>query len=214
MKLWPVAHFFSLTFGIREHTKHCSMSFLYSSTRKDMLQCFVCSPIPKVSEKKWATGRSFIRKEITTYRIGTLVDKKGNMGGGRLSKIADFETTYRISSYSFHGNYSFLDLEIQRSQYIKVRKLFKGANYSRAETIWGNTVSRLAAAIECNLSEEWSMEQTMITFINCCHSESISQTSCNKIWKKRVMNSKSVQSNYPFVFLTFHPNLLIFQKHY
>ena len=38
-----------------------------------MLQCFVCSPIPKVSEKKWATGQSFIRKEITTYRIGTLV---------------------------------------------------------------------------------------------------------------------------------------------
>ena len=37
-----------------------------------MLQCFVCSPIPKVSEKKWATGQSFIRKEITTYRIGTL----------------------------------------------------------------------------------------------------------------------------------------------
>ena len=28
----------------------------------------------------------------------------------------------------------------QRSQYIKVRKLFKGGNYSRAETIWGNTV--------------------------------------------------------------------------
>ena len=37
-----------------------------------MLQCFVCSPIPKVSEKKGATGQSFIRKEITSYRIGTL----------------------------------------------------------------------------------------------------------------------------------------------
>ena len=72
MKLWLVAHFFLLTFGIEEHTKHCSMSFLYSSTRNDMLQCFVCSPIPKVSEKKWATGQSFIRKEITSYRIGTL----------------------------------------------------------------------------------------------------------------------------------------------
>jgi hypothetical protein len=34
---------------------------------------FVCSPISKVSAKKWATGQSFIRKEITTYRIGTLV---------------------------------------------------------------------------------------------------------------------------------------------
>ena len=48
------------------------MSFLYSSTRNDMLQCFVCSPIPKVSGKKWATGQSVIRKEITSYRIGTL----------------------------------------------------------------------------------------------------------------------------------------------
>ena len=38
-----------------------------------MLQCFVCSPIPKVSEKKGATGQSFIWKEITTYRIGTLI---------------------------------------------------------------------------------------------------------------------------------------------
>ena len=38
-----------------------------------MLQCFVCSLIPKVSEEKGATGQSFIRKEITTCRIGTLV---------------------------------------------------------------------------------------------------------------------------------------------
>ena len=51
---------------------------------------------------------------------------------------------YRISSYSFRGNYSFLSLEIQRSQYIRPkvtvhkcaetiqgRKLFKGGNYSR-----------------------------------------------------------------------------------
>ena len=50
--------------------------------------------------------------------------------------------TYRISSYSFRGNYSFLNLEIQRSQYIRPkvtvhkgaetiqgRKLFKGGNY-------------------------------------------------------------------------------------
>ena len=30
---------------------------------------------PKVSEKKGATCQSFIRKEITTYRIGTLVEQ-------------------------------------------------------------------------------------------------------------------------------------------
>ena len=50
------------------------MSFLYSSTRNDMLQCFVCSPIPKVSEKKGATSQSFILKEITTCRIGAFVN--------------------------------------------------------------------------------------------------------------------------------------------
>ena len=48
-----------------------------------------------------------------------------------------FLCTYRISANSFRGNYSFLNLEIQRSQYVrpKVRKLFKGGTYSRAETI-------------------------------------------------------------------------------
>ena len=56
---------------------------------------------------------------------------------------------YRISSYSFRGNYSFLNLEIQRSQCImpKVtvhkggetiqgRKLFKGGNYMRKYVIY------------------------------------------------------------------------------
>ena len=51
---------------------------------------------------------------------------------------------YCISSYSFRGNYSFLNVEIQRSQYIRPkvtvhkgaetiqgRKLFKGGNYMR-----------------------------------------------------------------------------------
>ena len=32
-----------------------------------------------------------------------------------------------------------------RSQYIKVQKLFKGGNYSRVETICGNTVIRISA---------------------------------------------------------------------
>ena len=55
-----------------------------------------------------------------------------------------FGQTYRISSYSFRWNYSFLNLEIQRSQYLRPkvtvhkcaktiqgRKLFKGGNYMR-----------------------------------------------------------------------------------
>ena len=39
---------------------------------------------------------------------------------------------YRISANSFRGNYSFLETG--------VRQVFKGGNYSRAETIRGNTV--------------------------------------------------------------------------
>ena len=53
-------------------------------------------------------------------------------------------SSYHISSYSFRENYSFLNFEIQRSQYIRPkvtvhkgaetiqgRKLFKGGNYMR-----------------------------------------------------------------------------------
>ena len=66
---------------------------------------------------------------------------------GRLGVIkSDLLKTfkYRISADSFRGNYSFLNLEIQRSQYIRLkvtvhkcaetiqgRKLFKGGKYMR-----------------------------------------------------------------------------------
>ena len=54
---------------------------------------------------------------------------------------------YRISANSFHGNHSFLNLTLctvtfdHSAETIQGRKLFKGGNYSRAETIRGNTVS-------------------------------------------------------------------------
>ena len=69
---------------------------------------------------------------------------------------------YRISSYSFRGNYSFLDsdLEIQRSQYIRPkvtvhicaetiqgRKLFKGGNYMRK---YGTSLCPLNSALSCH----------------------------------------------------------------
>ena len=40
---------------------------------------------------------------------------------------------YRVSSYSFRGNYSFLDLEIQRSEYIRPKVTL----HKCAETIQG-----------------------------------------------------------------------------
>ena len=39
----------------------------------------------------------------------------------------------------------------QRSQYIKVRKLFKGGNYSRAETISGNIYDISAEQMNCTI---------------------------------------------------------------
>ena len=54
------------------------------------------------------------------------------------------KSKYRISANSFRGNYSFLNLTLctvtfGHSTY-RCEKLFKGGNYSRAETIRGNTV--------------------------------------------------------------------------
>ena len=57
---------------------------------------------------------------------------------------------YRISSYSFCGNYSFLNLEIQGSQYIrpkvtvhKCAETIQGRKLFKAETICGNMVFTL-----------------------------------------------------------------------
>ena len=44
------------------------------------------------------------------------------------------------------------------SQYIQVRKLFKGGNYSREKTIWGNTVSQ-CDAIERKPFSDWMNEE-------------------------------------------------------
>ena len=60
-----------------------------------------------------------------------------------MNEILSHFHTYCISANSFCGNYSFLNFEIQRSQYINLRKLFKGGNYSRAKTIWGNTAPNM-----------------------------------------------------------------------
>ena len=72
MRLLAVAHFLSLTFENWGTNKTLQHVISFTAVNQDMLQCFVCSPIPQVSEKKWATAQSFIQKEITTYRIGTL----------------------------------------------------------------------------------------------------------------------------------------------
>ena len=57
----------------------------------------------------------------------------------------DIWFTYRISSFSFRGNYSFFNLEIQRSKYINVRKLFKNGNYIYEEIL--NTIQNWSSSM-------------------------------------------------------------------
>ena len=72
MKLWPVAHFFHslLESGNIQNIAECH--FLYFIKEMTCCNVLYVPPIPKVSEKKWATGQSFIWKEIRSYRISTL----------------------------------------------------------------------------------------------------------------------------------------------
>ena len=59
--------------------------------------------------------------------------------GGPVKQNRNY-SKYRISANSFRGNYSFLNLTLCTcdlwTQYIQVRKLFKGGNYSRKYGIW------------------------------------------------------------------------------
>ena len=68
---------------------------------------------------------------------------------------------YRISLYSFRGNYSFLNLKIVENlsschlfqfftQLTNLFLLFKGGNYLREETIRGNTVSKFVNFLHHN----------------------------------------------------------------
>ena len=66
-------------------------------------------------------------------KVWILLKCRLNWRVNRKKKSCHFsKNEYRISANSFRGNYSFLKVE--------VRKLFKGGNYSRVETIRGNTV--------------------------------------------------------------------------
>ena len=57
--------------------------------------------------------------------------------GWKLLLLSPEHGGYRISSYSFRGNYSFFNLEIQRSQYIRP----KVTVHKCAETIQGQKLN-------------------------------------------------------------------------
>ena len=72
---------------------------------------------------------------------------------------------YRISVNSFRGNYSFLKLALFTVTFdIKVRKLFKVGNYSRAETIRGNNgiLKQFLQRILIEIMKKKSLEHQML----------------------------------------------------
>ena len=84
--------------------------------------------------------------------------------------MTDSVCNYRVSSYSFRGNYSFLDLEIQRSQYIRLKvtvyinvgKLFKCGNYMRKYGTFF-PISGFSAFQSWISSFSWSLGQFFLT---------------------------------------------------
>ena len=79
MQLWPVAHFF----------------FILSSLLGGFAVALLLHP-PKSDDKmkkKWATGQSCIHKEVTSYKIHTLVTmpKSKNSGKVKLGRCQAFE---------------------------------------------------------------------------------------------------------------------------
>ena len=76
-----------------------------------MFCIFPDSLIPKVSAQKWATGQSFIRKEITTYRIGTLTKQTVQIVWIRIVKKLSFENKQPVMVANFFFHFFFRKLE-------------------------------------------------------------------------------------------------------
>ena len=72
MKLWPVALFFIYFWNWGTY-KTLQYAISCTAVKKWHAAMFCMFPDSKSEWKKWATSQSFIRKEITSYRIGTLV---------------------------------------------------------------------------------------------------------------------------------------------
>ena len=130
--------------------KLCIISESWLLTKNWLLNCyFHLKKIQKDLDNSWLSKSDWIL---------AMFDKPwftlNNMYVNFWSNILFFfrKSKYRISSYSFRGNYSIFNLEIQRSQYIRPkvtvhkgaetiqgRKLFKGGNYMRKYGIRYNT---------------------------------------------------------------------------
>ena len=87
-----------------------------------------------VLQQKLMIDNKTVRSGISMFYICSLLSNTVNNESIFSNHYFWMETIYRISSYSFLGYYSFLNLEIQRSQTpetIQGRKQFKDGNYMR-----------------------------------------------------------------------------------
>ena len=88
--------------------------------------CITPTKLPKMLQQRHV-NQSEVHRHVIIYQHPKLFQLKQNI--------------YRISVNSFRGNYFFFEFNLMYcdllTQNIQVRKLFKGGNYSRAETIRG-----------------------------------------------------------------------------
>ena len=97
---------------------------------------------------------------------------------------------YRISSYSFRGNYSFLNLEIQRSQYIRP----KVTVYKCAETIQGRKLYE-----EIRYVDEVSCFSVKIFLKKCGHNAFVICLFWTEKLKSRGCTSGMLNAFFPII---------------
>ena len=106
---------------------------------------------------------------------------------------------YRIYANSFRGNYSFLNFILMYcdlcSQYIQVRKLSKGGNHSRAETIRGNTVPFFLqnhdhVLFKCPNAPSWGPIRIKM------HRQTDRHATLSEKWARQIGNWDSIRVSY------------------
>ena len=136
---------------------------------------------------------------------------------------------YRISSYSFRGNYSFLNLEIQRSQYIRPkvtvhiygetiqgRKLFKGGNCMRKYGNWEN--KQLAVVKPFVMANQGNFGNKILWGTFVCQSEGRKKFLSSAYWPSHSMyyfqNCLNFQTDYTITYYHIMLKVRYSQKKY
>ena len=112
---------------VREKKIFSQLSLVFKATQTDvMLTCL----LPILEPLKSRQVPTEVRQSKKERMVSEKKKMKGTCSGTHWSRINKFlqkrNLYYRISANSFRGNYSFLKAVM--------RQVFKGGNYSRAET--------------------------------------------------------------------------------